>query len=213
MREVFASAVLAFVLFGVAGARAQSAPAIEREDAERLCPLVSKQLAAKAAEAVKTMSHCEVYCSGCGCKGGPGYRSKLTGRCVGWADIVSVCGQPPHARCTRECEPVVAGCAGRAWVKALAAKMGLAITFLPGTKRANASDRRNGSPDAKSNAPDTLLDQNAGATAPSQACGTKRTCREMSSCEEARHYLHDCGLSRLDGDGDGVPCNSLCRGR
>jgi hypothetical protein len=35
----------------------------------------------------------------------------------------------------------------------------------------------------------------------------------MTSCEEARHYLKDCGLKRLDGDGDGVPCNSLCRGQ
>ncbi|WP_371199592.1 excalibur calcium-binding domain-containing protein [Hyphomicrobium sp. MC1] len=57
------------------------------------------------------------------------------------------------------------------------------------------------------------MDQKAGAATSSQPCGTKRTCREMSSCEEARHYLRDCGLRRLDGDGDGVPCNSLCRGR
>jgi hypothetical protein len=42
-------------------------------------------------------------------------------------------------------------------------------------------------------------------------CGAKRYCREMRSCEEARFYLDRCGLSRLDGDGDGVPCESLCR--
>ena len=42
-------------------------------------------------------------------------------------------------------------------------------------------------------------------------CGAKRTCREMASCEEARFYLTQCGLSRLDGDKDGVPCESLCR--
>ncbi|MBA2127343.1 hypothetical protein DLM45_14080 [Hyphomicrobium methylovorum] len=46
-----------------------------------------------------------------------------------------------------------------------------------------------------------------------QACGAKRFCREMSSCEEAKHYLNDCGLTQLDGDGDGVPCNKLCRHR
>ena len=42
-------------------------------------------------------------------------------------------------------------------------------------------------------------------------CGAKRYCREMSSCAEARFYLTRCGLSRLDGDGDGIPCESICR--
>lgn len=48
--------------------------------------------------------------------------------------------------------------------------------------------------------------------APGQAfaCGSKRYCREMASCEEARFYLEQCGLTRLDGDGDGVPCESIC---
>ena len=46
---------------------------------------------------------------------------------------------------------------------------------------------------------------------PSNAtCGTKRYCNQMSSCEEAKQYLQ-CGLSKLDKDGDGVPCESLCR--
>ncbi len=43
------------------------------------------------------------------------------------------------------------------------------------------------------------------------SCGTKRKCGEMGSCAEARFYLEECGLNRLDGDGDGVPCESLCR--
>lgn len=42
-------------------------------------------------------------------------------------------------------------------------------------------------------------------------CGSKRTCKAMSSCAEAKHYLNVCGVSRLDRDGDGVPCESLCR--
>ena len=28
---------------------------------------------------------------------------------------------------------------------------------------------------------------------------------------EARFYLTQCGLARLDGDGDGVPCETICR--
>ncbi|KAA2211287.1 excalibur calcium-binding domain-containing protein [Pseudoroseomonas oryzae] len=33
----------------------------------------------------------------------------------------------------------------------------------------------------------------------------------MSSYAEARFHLQQCGLSRLDGDRDGVACESLCR--
>jgi hypothetical protein len=42
-------------------------------------------------------------CSGCGCRGGPGWRSKRTGQCVGWDDLTRECGNPPDpARCTKE---------------------------------------------------------------------------------------------------------------
>lgn len=41
-------------------------------------------------------------------------------------------------------------------------------------------------------------------------CG-KRLCRQMTSCAEAKFHLEQCGVSSLDGDGDGVPCESLCR--
>ncbi len=42
-------------------------------------------------------------------------------------------------------------------------------------------------------------------------CGSKTYCREMTSCDEAMFYLRECGLTRLDGDSDGVPCESICR--
>ncbi len=41
--------------------------------------------------------------------------------------------------------------------------------------------------------------------------GTKRFCTKMTSCAEARCHFAQCGLSRLDGDHDGVPCERLCR--
>ena len=41
-------------------------------------------------------------------------------------------------------------------------------------------------------------------------CGAKTYCKEMASCGEARFFLRQCGLTRLDGDGDGVPCERLC---
>ncbi len=52
------------------------------------------------------------------------------------------------------------------------------------------------------------------AAAPGQAvaCGAKRYCKQMASCAEATAYLRQCRLVSLDGDGDGVPCDNLCRG-
>ena len=40
-------------------------------------------------------------------------------------------------------------------------------------------------------------------------CGGKRYCREMTSCEEAKFYLTQCGVRSLDGNHDGVPCAKL----
>lgn len=42
-------------------------------------------------------------------------------------------------------------------------------------------------------------------------CSAKRTCGAMSDCAEARFYLTTCGLKSLDRDGDGTPCETLCR--
>ncbi|MBK8326927.1 MAG: excalibur calcium-binding domain-containing protein [Moraxellaceae bacterium] len=33
----------------------------------------------------------------------------------------------------------------------------------------------------------------------------------MTTCAEAKFQLKTCGNSRLDGDGDGTPCASLCK--
>jgi endonuclease YncB( thermonuclease family) len=48
-------------------------------------------------------------------------------------------------------------------------------------------------------------------TVQASACGSKRYCKQMANCTEARFYLEQCGLTRLDGDGDGMPCEALCR--
>ena len=42
-------------------------------------------------------------------------------------------------------------------------------------------------------------------------CGVKKHCKEMISCDEAKHYFEECRLHSLDKDGDGIPCNKLCR--
>jgi len=50
----------------------------------------------------------------------------------------------------------------------------------------------------------------ASPQASDQSCGGKWKCGQMNNCSEAYHYLNNCGLGRLDGDGDGVPCESIC---
>jgi hypothetical protein len=32
----------------------------------------------------------------------------------------------------------------------------------------------------------------------------------MKTCEEAKLYLLACGVKTLDGNGDGIPCESVC---
>ena len=42
-------------------------------------------------------------------------------------------------------------------------------------------------------------------------CGDKRYCSQMSSCVEAFFFQRICGVTSLDGNHDGVPCESLCK--
>lgn len=42
-------------------------------------------------------------------------------------------------------------------------------------------------------------------------CNEKKYCSQMTSCEEAKFYLNTCGLSKLDKNKDGVPCESICK--
>jgi endonuclease YncB( thermonuclease family) len=58
-------------------------------------------------------------------------------------------------------------------------------------------------------APTTAL--TPAASSGSFTCAGKRYCREMTSCEEAKFYLTQCGVRSLDGNRDGVPCETLCR--
>jgi cold shock CspA family protein len=46
------------------------------------------------------------------------------------------------------------------------------------------------------------------------ACRGKQHCSQMTSCEEATFYLKNCPDVKIDGDGDGVPCEEQwCGGR
>ena len=46
-----------------------------------------------------------------------------------------------------------------------------------------------------------------------RSCDSRRYCRQMLSCADAVFHLRQCGVASLDGDGDGVPCEALCRAR
>ncbi len=59
-------------------------------------------------------------CSGCGCRGGPGFRGP-NGRCVGWSDIGRTCGDPPSTRCIPEGPNAGAEEAAKLGVKAIEA--------------------------------------------------------------------------------------------
>ena len=123
MRLLF---VMLFIV-GICCTAAGAQDAVLLQDREALCPIVPEPLVSKIAAEVKGKGQCSVACSGCGCKGGPGYRHG--GDCVAWKDLVKKCGAAPHAGCTRECTPVKQGCLGRAWIIPLAAALGLAIQF------------------------------------------------------------------------------------
>ncbi len=42
-------------------------------------------------------------------------------------------------------------------------------------------------------------------------CDCSKSCTQITSCEEAYYQLSTCGCKTKDNDGDGVPCESLCR--
>lgn len=49
------------------------------------------------------------------------------------------------------------------------------------------------------------------ALAQSWSCQPRRTCPQISSCDEANWYLNNCSWGgKLDRDSDGLPCESLC---
>jgi len=85
---------------------------------------------------------------------------------------------------------------------------------LPETERCPPWDWRKGSCPTTSTAPAALPAVNAPkapATSSGFTCAGKRRCGEMTSCEEAKFYLTQCGVRSLDGNHDGVPCEKLCR--
>ena len=42
-------------------------------------------------------------------------------------------------------------------------------------------------------------------------CDGRIRCADMTSCGEAEFFLKHCPEVKMDGDGDGIPCEKLCR--
>lgn len=74
-------------------------------------------------------------------------------------------------------------------------------------------EKRSGSVFSKpSQKPATSFSQfDSGEDGGSFNCNTIKWCNQMTSCAEARYQLTQCGNPKIDGDGDGVPCEALCR--
>lgn len=43
-------------------------------------------------------------------------------------------------------------------------------------------------------------------------CDGRQHCSQMTSCEEAKWFLRNCADTKMDGDGDGIPCEDRCSG-
>ena len=39
---------------------------------------------------------------------------------------------------------------------------------------------------------------------------SKRYCKQMENCAEARYYLAHCGRKHFDRNRDGIPCENVC---
>lgn len=43
------------------------------------------------------------------------------------------------------------------------------------------------------------------------SCDCSKLCGQIKTCDEAYYQLQNCGCSARDSDGDGIPCESLCK--
>lgn len=45
----------------------------------------------------------------------------------------------------------------------------------------------------------------------SYSCDCTKLCSQIKTCDEAYYQLNNCGCIKRDADGDGIPCESLCK--
>jgi len=54
---------------------------------------------------------------------------------------------------------------------------------------------------------DSIQAQNSAVSNPFQ-CDGRKYCSQMTSCKEAKYFAKNCPHTEMDGDGDGIPCES-----
>ncbi|MFC2406116.1 MAG: thermonuclease family protein [Cardiobacterium sp.] len=86
---------------------------------------------------------------------------------------------------------------------------GVGLWSLPEAQIIKPSDWRHGNKGVQTQVKEAKTKQAAKADS---ECGSKRFCKQMASCAEAKFYLQQCGLKQLDRDSDGVPCETICPG-
>lgn len=57
-------------------------------------------------------------------------------------------------------------------------------------------------------APIPLSNTSAVTTPSSFKCDGRTQCAQMTSCSEAKYFIQHCPNTKMDGDGDGIPCES-----
>ena len=48
------------------------------------------------------------------------------------------------------------------------------------------------------------------SSSPAFHCDGRQHCSQMKSCDEAEYFLEHCPDVKMDGDGDGRPCEDMC---
>jgi hypothetical protein len=54
--------------------------------------------------------------------------------------------------------------------------------------------------------PVAMAEQDTGSTATRFSCDGRTRCSQMTSCAEAMYFLENCPGVKMDGEGDGIPC-------
>lgn len=99
------------------------------------------------------------------------------------------------------------GAFSRQQAKAEAAKVGLWVGSFQAPWDWRAAHAESAQP---SNQPLGIISRKLVAQG-GYSCEPRRTCSQISSCEEANWYLQNCSWGgKLDRDKDGIPCESLC---